>query len=104
MPRETDCELYARREQEELVLAISATDALLRDSHFALANAYREKVKRLGGTSPEIRAPLTTTPLDMEVENGEVVLDGQLPVAATLTPDAALDTGTEQIRSRLKAD
>lgn len=42
MRKETDEEYAARREQEELMLAITSSDGRARDIHYALANGYRE--------------------------------------------------------------
>ncbi len=50
----------------------------------------------------EPQTPLITRPLSVEVVDGEVVLDGELPVVAVLTPEAAIETGVDLINAGMK--
>ena len=42
--------------------------------------------------------------LSVDVVGSEIVLDGRLPVAVSLTAEAALDTGIDLLRAALEAD
>ena len=49
---ETDEEFCRRREQEELVLAMSAPNQIVRDAHYALADEYRIQIVELTSRRP----------------------------------------------------
>lgn len=99
---ETIEQYLARREQEELLLSISAPQPQIADVHFALAEVYRVKRSEVAGLGAT--TPLLTEPLSVATKGGEIVLDGQLPVAALLTPAAAIETGVSLIEAGLHAE
>ncbi len=45
--------------------------------------------------------PLLDEPLNVEVVDGEIILDGQLPVSVALTSDAAIETGVRLVNAGL---
>lgn len=46
--------------------------------------------------------PLITELLSVDIANGKIVLDGELPVVAVLTADAAIETGVQLIKAGVK--
>lgn len=50
----------------------------------------------------EPQTPLITKPLSVDVVDGDVVLDGELPVVAVLTPEAAIETGVDLINAGME--
>lgn len=48
--------------------------------------------------------PLIQEPLTVDVVNGQVVMDGGLPVQALLTPEAAIETGVLLIQAGVEIE